>query len=72
VVLTQVDLLPAFRGFDLAALRESLARVMPEPRLQPLSAETGEGLQAWLDWLGDAAGARPTPAGERPAALSPS
>ena len=51
VVLTKVDLLPHLPGFSLAALRESIARVMPAPRLFELSAVTGVGVGAFVDWL---------------------
>jgi len=65
VVLTKTDLLPVLRGFDLEALRDSLARVMPEPRLLPLSAETGEGMDAWLEWLEEAGRQPPDTASAR-------
>jgi hydrogenase nickel incorporation protein HypB len=51
VVLTKTDLLPHLPGVSVAAIRENLARVMPEPSLVPLSAVTGEGLETWIDWL---------------------
>jgi len=36
---------------SLEALMENLERVMPDPRVIPLSALTGEGMNLWLDWL---------------------
>jgi hydrogenase nickel incorporation protein HypB len=51
VVVTKVDLLPHLPGVSLAALRENVARVMPAARLLPLSAVTGEGVPAMVDWL---------------------
>jgi hydrogenase nickel incorporation protein HypB len=51
VVLTKTDLLPHLPGVSVDAIRENLARVMPEPSLIPLSAVTGEGLETWIDWL---------------------
>ncbi|MGO9832077.1 MAG: hydrogenase nickel incorporation protein HypB [Myxococcaceae bacterium] len=50
VVVTKVDLLPHL-DIRLEAIEDSLARVMPSPRMLPLSARTGEGMGAWLDWL---------------------
>jgi hydrogenase nickel incorporation protein HypB len=50
VLLSKIDLLPHL-DFNLAALEEALAQVMPQPRTIPLSARTGEGLDAWLSWL---------------------
>jgi hydrogenase nickel incorporation protein HypB len=63
VLLTKLDLLPALPGVDLELIRDALARVMPEPRLIELSAATGAGFEAWLDWL---EGLRPAAAQESP------
>ncbi len=51
VLLTKVDLLPHLPDISVDAVRDSLARVMPEPRLVPLSARSGEGMDEWLAWL---------------------
>jgi hydrogenase nickel incorporation protein HypB len=51
VLLTKIDLLPHLPDVSVAAVRAALARVAPEARLLPVSARTGEGLEAWLDWL---------------------
>ena len=50
VLLTKVDLLPHL-DVDVAAIRDGLARVMPEPRLIAVSGKTGEGIGEWLAWL---------------------
>ena len=50
VLLTKVDLLPHL-DVDVAAIRDGLARVMPEPKLIMVSAKTGEGMAEWLAWL---------------------
>lgn len=50
VVVTKADLLPHL-GLDLGALEDALSRVMPEPAHVLVSARTGQGLDAWLDWL---------------------
>ncbi|MEW6321086.1 MAG: hydrogenase nickel incorporation protein HypB [Acidobacteriota bacterium] len=50
VVLTKVDLVP-FVGADLALIEENLARVMPDPRVLRVSARSGEGLDAWIEWI---------------------
>ena len=52
VILAKTDLLPALPDFRPGLLRENLARVMPEPRCIALSARTGDGMDAWLAWLG--------------------
>jgi hydrogenase nickel incorporation protein HypB len=51
VVLTKVDLLPYLPDVRVAALTDALSRVMPSPALLPVSARTGEGMDAFLDWL---------------------
>lgn len=51
VVLTKIDLLPYLPGVSAGAFAESLARVMPAPRLIEVSATTGEGLAALVGWL---------------------
>jgi len=50
VLLTKIDLLPHL-DVDLAAIRDGLARVMPEPRVIMVSGKTGEGIAEWLAWL---------------------
>ena len=50
VLLTKIDLLPHL-DVDLGALRNGLARVMPEPRVIAVSGRTGEGIAEWIAWL---------------------
>jgi len=57
VLLTKIDLIPHL-DFDVAAVEDALARVMPEASLLKVSAKTGEGIDAWLQWLEDR---RPAP-----------
>ena len=53
VLLTKMDLLPQ-AGVSLIAIHDALARVMPEPRVIPVSARTGEGIDEWVNcWLRD-------------------
>jgi hydrogenase nickel incorporation protein HypB len=61
VLLTKADLLPHLTDVDPERIRESLAHVMPDPRMLVVSARTGEGLDAWLAWL---AARRASPDGE--------
>jgi hydrogenase nickel incorporation protein HypB len=51
VVLTKVDLLPHLRDVSIAAIADSLQRVMPRPRFIEVSATEGTGLEAWVQWL---------------------
>jgi hydrogenase nickel incorporation protein HypB len=50
VLLTKYDLAPHL-DLNIDALLASLARVMPEPRVLPVSAKTGDGIAAWIAWL---------------------
>jgi hydrogenase nickel incorporation protein HypB len=50
VIVTKTDLAAA-AGCDREALRRNLRAVAPQARVFELSARTGEGLEAWLDWL---------------------
>ncbi len=50
VLLTKVDLIPHL-DFDVGAVEDALARVMPEAKMLQVSAKTGEGIDAWLSWL---------------------
>jgi hydrogenase nickel incorporation protein HypB len=51
VLLTKVDLLPHLPHVDVPAIEDALARTMPEPKMLQVSAMTGEGIGAWIEWL---------------------
>jgi len=51
VLLTKIDLLPMLPEIRIAAIRDNLSIVMPVPRMIPLSARTGEGIEQWIHWL---------------------
>ena len=57
VLLTKCDLIPHL-DFDVAAVEDALARVMPEANVLKVSAKSGAGIDAWLAWL---EGQRPAP-----------
>ena len=50
MVLNKVDLLPHLR-FDVQRCIAMARRVNPTLQVLQLSATTGEGMEAWLDWL---------------------
>jgi hydrogenase nickel incorporation protein HypB len=50
LVLNKVDVLEAF-DFDVAYFRRGVEALNPDLSFFPLSCKTGEGLEAWLDWL---------------------
>jgi len=51
VLLTKLDLLPYLQSTNLTAIRDSLARVMPEPRMLCVSAQEGTSIDRWIEWL---------------------
>jgi hydrogenase nickel incorporation protein HypB len=53
VLITKIDLLRHLPDVHLEAIADGLARVMPQPRWLPISARTGEGMDRWLEWLGE-------------------
>lgn len=50
VLLTKIDLLGILE-YDLNRVRDDLARLNTRAPLLQLSAKTGQGFDAWLDWL---------------------
>ena len=65
VLLTKVDLLPHL-DLDVAALEAGLETVMPGARVLHLSARSGDGVPAWVEWLEERRGQTPA-AGPPPA-----
>jgi hydrogenase nickel incorporation protein HypB len=51
VLVTKVDLLPHLPNVRIDTIRENLAKVMPVPRMIPVSAFTAEGIGHWIQWL---------------------
>ncbi|MGQ9516987.1 MAG: hydrogenase nickel incorporation protein HypB [Anaerolineae bacterium] len=54
VLVTKTDLLP-YMDFDLAEFRRLVQGLNPRAPILPLSARTGEGMEAWYAWLEAAA-----------------
>ncbi len=50
VLVNKIDVLPYF-DFNLEAVRERVHRLNPNALVIPVCARTGEGLDAWADWL---------------------
>ncbi len=50
VVVNKVDLLP-YLGFDMGGFLDNLRKVNPAAEVMLVSARTGEGVDAWCDWL---------------------
>jgi hydrogenase nickel incorporation protein HypB len=50
VVINKIDLLP-YLEFDVPAFRQLIAGLNPKARVFEVSCKTGEGIQAWAEWL---------------------
>ena len=50
VLINKIDVMPYF-DFDLEKCRENIKLRNPEAKVIPISAKTGEGVDAWADWL---------------------
>ena len=50
LIINKIDVLPYF-DFDLAKLTEYAHMRHPGLEIFPISAKTGEGVDAWVDWL---------------------
>lgn len=52
VLINKIDVLPYF-DFDLEKCREYIRFRNPRAEIFPVCAKTGEGINAWTDWLTD-------------------
>jgi hydrogenase nickel incorporation protein HypB len=50
VLLNKIDLAP-YAGVSLDELRRNVLEVSPETVIFPISCRTGEGVEAWTEWL---------------------
>jgi len=50
MVLNKTDLLP-YVDFDVERCLAEARRVKPDLEILQLSARTGQGMEAWIDWL---------------------
>lgn len=50
LLVNKIDAMEFF-NFDLGALRERVEKLNPRARIIPISAKTGEGIDAWADWM---------------------
>ncbi len=65
LLLNKVDLLPHL-AFDVEACLAMAFQVNPDLRVFRVSAATGEGLEAWTDWVAGQVAAAPAGAGALP------
>jgi hydrogenase nickel incorporation protein HypB len=61
VLVNKIDLLPHL-DVDLDRLLANIESVNPTATVMPVSAKTGEGIEAWRDWLAAVAERAPAPA----------
>ncbi len=52
IILNKVDTMPVF-NFDREAFEASIARLNPQAPLFPISATSGDGVEAWAEWLAE-------------------
>ena len=50
LIINKIDVLPYF-DFDMDKVREYALRRNPRLEIFPISAKTGEGVEAWTNWL---------------------
>ena len=52
LIINKIDVMPYF-DFDMKKLEEYVYRLNPKVKIFPISAKTGEGVEAWTTWLYD-------------------
>jgi hydrogenase nickel incorporation protein HypB len=50
MILTKIDLLP-YVPFKSSVAKENARRVHPQMEILEVSSTTGEGLDAWMNWI---------------------
>lgn len=51
LVISKCDVMSAFEDFNLGAAIEGARKLNPSLKVFPVSAKTGEGMGAWVEWL---------------------
>jgi len=52
-IINKIDLLP-YVTFSIEDAKKDLAAINPQAQLLELSAQTGEGIEDWINWINDA------------------
>ena len=50
LIINKIDVMPYF-DFDMDKVKEFALMRNPNLKIFPISAKTGEGMDAWFDWL---------------------
>ena len=51
LLLNKIDLLP-YLDFDMERFHDDALKVNPKLKIMPISCTTGEGIDAWFEWIG--------------------
>jgi len=54
LLLNKIDLLP-YLDFDMERFHDDALKVNPKLKIMPISCTTGEGIDAWVEWIGERA-----------------
>ncbi len=52
LLISKIDTMPYF-DFNMALLEEHVKKLNPDLKIFPISAKTGEGMEAWTTWIKD-------------------
>ena len=52
VLINKIDVLPYF-DFDMERVKEYIQQRNPQAEVFQISAKTGEGMDAWAEWLAE-------------------
>ena len=61
VLISKADLLPVIEEFDPERARRAVAALAPAVPVSLVSAKSGAGMEAWLDWIAVRRAERPAP-----------
>ena len=50
LLITKIDLVP-YLNVDIDRIVENVRQLNPDVAIFPVSAQTGEGLEAWFEWV---------------------
>lgn len=50
LLINKIDAIANF-DFDFEAVEERVRKLNPDIKVIPISAKTGEGIDAWADWI---------------------
>jgi hydrogenase nickel incorporation protein HypB len=69
MLINKIDLLPYLR-FDMEKCKDFARRVNPDIRIFELSCHSGEGMDAWYEWLAEGVKRKRTVTGDLRSVIS--